>query len=60
MGNVYMIYKGKKAVLSYNKRRAKAIAKLHNAQICFMPYQKYKSSHIWDMPTFYACSNPLN
>lgn len=60
MKNAYMVYKGKKAVLTYNKRRAKAIAKQHNAAIRFMPYQEYKSSHLWDMPTFYVCSNPLN
>lgn len=60
MRNVYMIYKGKKAVLSYNKRRAIAIAKQYDASIRFMPYQEYKSRHIWDMPTFYMCSNPLN
>jgi hypothetical protein len=62
MKNVYMVHKGKRAILTYNKQRAKQIAKLHNADgIRYLSYGYYKDCHfVMDFPTFYAVSDPLN
>ena len=62
MKNVYMVHKGKKAVLTYSKKRAFAIAKIHNADgIRQLPYWLYKECHFcMDLPTFYIYSDALN
>jgi hypothetical protein len=58
--NVYMVHKGTKAILTYNKHEARQIAKQFNAQIRALSYQYYKNCNFcMDYPTFYAISEPI-
>ena len=58
---VYMVHKGKKAILTYNKRRAIKIAQEHDAKVRSLSYGYFKDCHFtMDYPTFYAVSEPLS
>ncbi len=56
---VYMVHKGKKAVITYNQRKALAFAKREHASVRSMSWGLYQDSSSWDMPTFYALSDPV-
>ena len=60
MKKVYMVYKGKRAAITYNKRNAIQKAKNEGARVRVLPYRYYKDcGFTMDMPTFYAVSEEL-
>ena len=57
---VYMVHKGTKARILYNKRKAIELAKENEAKIRSLSYGYYKDCHYcMDYPTFYAVSEPV-
>jgi predicted RNA-binding protein with EMAP domain len=58
---VYMVHKGTKATLTYNKRQAVKLAKENEAKIRSLSYGYFKDCHFtMDYPTFYAVSETVN
>jgi len=50
---VYMVSKGKMAVITYNKAEAVKLAKKEDAAVYQLPYGYYKDCHFsMDSPTF--------
>lgn len=58
---VYMVHKGSKAILTYNKRKAAKLARENAAKIRALSYGYFKDCHFsMDYPTFYAVSEPIS
>ena len=59
MKKAYMVHKGKKAVITFNKQEAIKSARKHTAQVREMDYWLFNQARIWDMPTFYEQSEKV-
>ena len=55
----YMVHKGKRALITFNKREATNIAKEYDAKVREMPYSLYKDAGTWDYPTFFIQSEEV-
>lgn len=59
MKKAYMVHKGKKAVITYNKQDAIKTARKFAAQVRSMDYWLFNQARIWDLPTFYIQSDKV-
>ena len=59
MKKVYLIHKGKKGAVLYNKQQAIKEARKHTAQVREMDYWLFNQARIWDVPTFYSQSDKV-
>jgi len=59
MKKVYLIHKGKKGAVLYNKQQAIKSARKFAAHVRSMDYWLFNQCAAWDIPTFYVQSDKV-